>query len=87
MSYWHPNSQPSQPPWHPDRDTEHRLTVLEVRTDHHAGHHAEHFEDTVRQRARLNLHERLILILAGGLSVVLQDKFPTIVGLLRGLSH
>lgn len=85
MTYSHQNWPPSPPPWPSDPNTEHRLTVLEVTTHHHAGHHEEHFEATEKHRDRLNLHERLLLILAGVLSIVIQDKFPKLAALIKGV--
>ncbi len=77
---------PLQPPWPPamDRETEHRLTQLEATASHHQDHHDEHFETTDRHRDRLNTHERVLLLLAGMLSIVLQDKFPAIAAMIKG---
>jgi hypothetical protein len=79
--------QPSQPHWPPpsDRETEHRLTELEVTTRHHEGHHEEHFQIGDAHRERLNFHERCLLILAGTVSILLQDKWPKLAAILKGV--
>ena len=77
---WTDWPQPSADPM----QTEHRLTRLEVVTDEHGRNHDEHFETSVAHRDRLNLHERLILTLAGILSILLQDKFPKLAALIKG---
>jgi len=64
--------------------TEHRLTHLEVKSEAHDQAHDEHYETTDQHRERMNFHERLILLICGVLSIVLQDKWPKLAALLKG---
>lgn len=86
MSYPPQSWPPSPPPWPPSDPTqmEHRVTVLEVVSGHHTEAHEEHYETTDKHRERMNLHERLILLICGVLSIVLQDKWPKLAVLLKG---
>lgn len=87
MSYPHSSWPPPSPqPW-PQSDpmqTEHRLTHLEVKSEAHDQAHDEHYETTDQHRERMNFHERLILLICGVLSIVLQDKWPKLAALLKG---
>jgi hypothetical protein len=74
-----------RPAEHSTKEIEHRLTVLEQTTDDHEESHQEHFEEIDRHSDRLNLHERAILALAGGLYILMQDRFPAIAKLIRDL--
>ncbi|WP_296201740.1 hypothetical protein [uncultured Hyphomicrobium sp.] len=76
------SNPPSRPTWahteHSTKELENRLTTLEVNSEDHGetiDHHSE----------RLTLHERAILAILGTLYILLQDKFPAIADLLRGL--
>lgn len=85
MSYPHQSWPPSPPPWPQDQNLEHRLTRVEVIQEQHESNHEEHFETTDDHRNRLNFHERLILIIVGVLSVLLQDKLPAaLLSVLKG---
>ncbi len=85
MSYPPQSWPPLQPQYPPsDPQTEHRLTVLEVVTNHHEKAHEEHYDTTDKHRERMNFHERLILLMCGVLSIVLQDKWPKLAALLKG---
>lgn len=66
-----PTSSPQSPPSSLDLETVQRLTRLEIKADTHT--------------ARLSLHERAILGLAGALYVLAQDKFPLVAAAIRGL--
>lgn len=66
-----PTSSPQSPPSSLDLETVQRLTRLEIKADRHT--------------AKLSLHERAILGLAGALYVLAQDKFPLVAAAIRGL--
>jgi ABC-type sugar transport system ATPase subunit len=64
-------SQSHSPQHSHSNEIENRLTKLEIEGSHHG--------------AKLTLHERAILGIAGALYVVAQEKFPLIAGAIRGL--
>ena len=66
--------------------TEHRLTHLEVVSNHHSEAHEEHYETTDQHRDKLNFHERIILVILGILSILLQEKFPSLAAFLKGMA-
>jgi hypothetical protein len=72
----------SRPTWahteHTTKELENRLTTLEVNSEDYGDQIDHHSE-------RLTLHERAILAILGTLYILLQDKFPAIADLLRGL--
>ena len=88
MIYPPPNWPPSQPESH-SNEIEHRLTVVETtqierwRTNEQR---RKEQERTMRQvLARMSFHERAILAIASGVSVLLQDKWPGLAEMIRGL--
>lgn len=64
--------EPSSPP-SPQHspELERRLTRLEISSEGHT--------------AKLSLHEKAILVLAGSLYILAQDRFPQIASIIRGL--
>jgi len=70
-------------------ETDRRLTRIEVHQEHR-----EESNETYKERAdkrldaiekRMSLHERAILAIAGILQVILQDKYPKLAAILKGL--
>ena len=61
-----------------DREAEHRLTHLETT----AAIHGDRLDD---HHQRMSYLEKAIMTIAGGLYVALQDKFPAIAALIKGL--
>ena len=82
-----PNWQSWQPPSHQHSplEIERRLTQLEDATEHHQELHQEHRESHGRLKGRLSLHEKAILAICGVLQILLQDKYPEIAKLIRGV--
>lgn len=68
-----------------DGDTRERVTRLEVISDHHTDQHGSHFETHAKHDQRLSLVEKAILVLAGSVYILEQDKFPMVAKLLKGL--
>lgn len=59
-------------------EVEHRLTRQEWETEHHS--------ETLEAHAKkLSLHEKAILGILGLLQIVLQDKYPALAALIKGL--
>jgi hypothetical protein len=70
---------------HTTREIEHRFTDLEAFTET-SRHDSENLHEIVEKHAdKLTLHERVLLGLLMGLATLLQDKFPVLVHMLRGL--
>ena len=61
-----------------DREAEHRFTHLETTTEQHGIRLDDHHQ-------RMSYLEKAIMTIAGGLYVALQDKFPAIAALIKGL--
>lgn len=61
---------PTPSPRHSELETEHRLTTAEKDLEHIA--------------YRMSLHEKVMVILATGLYVLFQDRFPALAALIKG---
>ena len=59
-------------------EVEHRLTRQEWELEHHQERLEEHAK-------KLSLHEKAILGILGLLQIVLQDKYPAIAAIIKGL--
>ena len=83
--------QPPNWPWSPpgsqphSTEVEHRLTVTEAAREHQDEWNEATEARLERHDRRLNLHEKAILGLGAALQVVLQDKYPWVAGLIKGL--
>jgi hypothetical protein len=83
------------PPWHESQtgslslETERRLTRLEVRQEDRQETNEDRWERSDDRftaiEKRLSLHEKAILGICGVLQVVLQDKYPKLAAIIRGL--
>lgn len=66
-------------------DREHRLTTMEVQADH-SRQRSDRLNTRVEKvEAKLTLHERVILVILGVLQILLQDKYPALAALIKGL--
>jgi hypothetical protein len=70
---------------HSTKELEHRLTRLEDAKAMHGEHSEELFQIVERHSDKLTLHEKAILGILGALSILLQDKFPKIAALIKGI--
>jgi hypothetical protein len=70
---------------HTTREIEHRFTDLEAFTKSSAADRTELHEIVEKHGEKLTLHERVLLGLLMGLATLLQDKFPVIVHMIKGL--
>jgi hypothetical protein len=59
-------------------EIERRITIQEVHTEAHG-------DRLAAVEKRMSLHEKAILAIAAVLQVVLQDKYPALAALLKGL--
>ena len=82
-----PWSQPASLPH--STEVEHRLTVVETiqeeRLKTNERRHSDITELFERHDRRLNLHEKAILGLGALLQVLMQDKYPALAALIKGL--
>lgn len=84
----------SWPPHWPDRpenghstkELEHRLTDLEASRLESREDRAELFQIAEAHREKLTFHEKVLLAILMGLAAALQDKFPKLAALLKGLT-
>ena len=73
----HTRSQESQTPSH-SNEVEHRLTRREWEAEDH--------EDRLTEvEKKLSLHEKAILGILGLMQIVLQDKYPALAAIIKGL--
>jgi hypothetical protein len=70
---------------HSTRELEHRLTRLEDAKAMHGEHSEELFQIVERHSDKLTLHEKAILAILGVLSILLQDRFPAVAALIKGI--
>lgn len=84
MSYPPHDWPPSQ--MHSPIDLERRLTRLEDTAELHEELHEEHKESTGKLLDRMSWHERAILAIIGAMQILVQDKYPALAKLLKGLS-
>lgn len=83
MSY--PPHHLSNTAMHHPLELERRLTKLEDAAEHHGELHDEHREAAGKLQGRMNWHERCIVTIVGVLQILLQDKYPALVKILKGL--
>lgn len=83
----------SQAPWgsrpdngHSTKELEHRLTDLEASRQESNTDRQELFQIVEAHREKLTFHEKVLLAVMMGLAAALQDKFPKIAALLKGLT-
>jgi len=84
MSNWQPSPQRSEN-GHSTKEIEHRFTDLEAFTTESRHDREELHQIAEKHSEKLTLHERVLLGLLMGLATLLQDKFPVLVHMLRGL--
>ena len=61
------------------------MTQLEVVSTHHEAYHTKHFSTLDKHAGRMNYHERILLIIAAALSVLLQEQWGRLALLIKGL--
>jgi hypothetical protein len=84
---WNYSSQNYRPEnGHSTKELEHRLTDLEASREESRADRKDLFEISEQHREKLSLHERLLLGILIALAAALQDKFPKIAALLKGLT-
>lgn len=71
---------------HSTREIEHRFTVMEESSQASKVDRADLRRITTDHAEKLTLHERVLLGLLIALATLLQDKFPKIAALLKGLT-
>ena len=83
-----PNSPPYHTPSH-SNEIEHRLTVVETTQIERWRANRKIQQDTTDKieahNRRLNLHEKAILAIGAVLQILMQDKYPKLAELLKGL--
>ena len=84
-----PPSYPPLPTPSHSNELEHRLTVVETIQVERARTNEERQKDTESRLdahdRRLNLHEKAILAICGVLQILMQDKYPAMAELIKGL--
>lgn len=80
-----PPSWPSWPQPSHSNEVENRLTTVELGLDHQDEWNEATSARLAGHDRRLNLHEKAILALGALLQIVMQDKYPWVAELLRGL--
>ena len=84
MPYRQRTSQGSNMQSH-SNEIERRLTLSEAHREY-LHDEVEYLKETQeRHHDRLTLHERVLLMILGVLGIVLQDKFPQLAALLKGV--
>lgn len=71
---------------HSTKELEHRLTDLEASRLESQTDRKELFDIVEAHRDKLTFHEKVLLAVLMGLAAALQDKFPKIAALLKGLT-
>lgn len=83
---WNSWPQPSRPEnGHSTKEIEHRFTDLEAFSKASSADRHDLHEMVDRHEEKLSLHEKAILAILIALGAVLQDKFPKLAGLIKGL--
>lgn len=84
MPYRQRTFQGSKMPSH-SNEIERRLTLSEAHREFLSDEVEDIKEIQERHHDRLTLHERILLLILGVLGIVLQDKFPQLAALLKGV--
>lgn len=79
--------QPSRPDnGHTTREIEHRFTAMEAFSETSKADQKQLHKIVESHTEKLTLHERVLLGLLIALATLLQDKFPQLASLLKGLT-
>lgn len=81
---WPPHSRPENE--HSTKEIEHRFTGLEAFAERAEADQSELRETLQIHSDKLSTHEKAILAILIALGAVLQDKFPKLAALLKGLT-
>lgn len=79
-------SPPRSDNGHSTKEIEHRFTDLEAFTRESSADRTELHEIVEKHGEKLTLHERVLLGLLMALATLLQDKFPVLVHMIKGLT-
>ncbi len=77
-----PTNSPELPTQFHSNEIERRLTTIEILQQERLAHNEERWG---RVEKRMSLLEKTVLAIAAGLQILLQDKYPLLASILKGM--